>query len=82
MAYRGTSVSPIEAAVRRAELEAEHQRRRQSQLEVIVADLKRQAVKLEQEIIAEQNRTGIDDPAHYAFPTYAKSAILRRDNLR
>lgn len=82
MSYRGSRVSPIEAAIRRAESEAEHQRRRQSQIEAMVADLDRQAAELEREIIAEQNRAGIHDPAHYAYPTYAKSAIIRRDSLR
>ena len=82
MGYRRVRVSPFEEAVRRAEIEAEHQRRRRSQIEAMVADLDRRAADLEREIIAEQNRAGIHDPTHFAYPTYAKSVIIRRDNLR
>jgi flagellar protein FliJ len=37
---------------------------------------------LDREILAEQERAGIHDPAHFAYPTYAKAAITRRDNLK
>jgi flagellar export protein FliJ len=39
------------------------------------------AAELEREIKAEQDRAGIHDPAHFAYPTYAKAAMQRRDNL-
>ena len=29
----------------------------------------------------EQKKAGISDEAHYAYPTYAKYASMRRDNL-
>ena len=29
-----------------------------------------------------QDRAGIADPAHFAYPTYAKAATQRRENLR
>ena len=37
---------------------------------------------LEREIKTEQERAGIHDPAHFAYPTYAKAAIQRRENLK
>jgi flagellar export protein FliJ len=37
---------------------------------------------LEREIRVEQDRAGIHDPAHFAYPTYAKAAIARRENLK
>jgi flagellar export protein FliJ len=37
---------------------------------------------LEREISLEESRAGITDPGHFAYPTYAKAAIVRRDNLR
>ena len=40
------------------------------------------ATDLEREIQVEQDRAGIHDPGHYAYPTYAKAAINRRDNLK
>jgi flagellar export protein FliJ len=39
------------------------------------------SVDLEHEIATEQARAGIDDPTHFAYPTYAKAAIQRRENL-
>jgi flagellar export protein FliJ len=37
---------------------------------------------LDREIKTEQERAGIHDPAHFAYPTYAKAATTRRENLR
>jgi flagellar export protein FliJ len=37
---------------------------------------------LDREIKTEQDRAGIHDPAHFAYPTYAKAAMTRRENLR
>jgi len=39
------------------------------------------ATDLEREIQTEQDRAGINDPTHFAYPTYAKAAIQRRENL-
>jgi hypothetical protein len=58
------------------------QRRRATQVEAMIADMDRVASELEREIAAEQVRSGIHDPAHFAYPTYAKAAMARRDNLR
>ena len=40
------------------------------------------AGELDREIRLEQDRAGIHDPAHFAYPTYAKAAIARRENLK
>ena len=40
------------------------------------------ASDLEREIKVEQDRAGIHDPSHFAYPTYAKAAIQRRENLK
>jgi flagellar export protein FliJ len=32
--------------------------------------------------VAEQERAGIHDPSHFAYPTYAKAAMARRENLK
>src|SRR4030067_249285 len=42
----------------------------------------RTAAELDREIKLEQPRAGIHDPAHFAYPTYAKAAIARRENLK
>jgi flagellar export protein FliJ len=39
------------------------------------------AVDLDRQIAIEQERAGISDVNHYAYPTFAKAAIQRRNNL-
>ena len=47
----------------------------------MIADFERMSTDLEREIQTEQERAGINDPTHFAYPTYAKAAIQRRENL-
>ena len=51
-------------------------------MERMIADFDSMAADLDREILIEQERSGIHDPAHFAYPTYAKAAILRRNNLK
>jgi hypothetical protein len=51
-------------------------------MERMIADFDCMAADLDREILIEQERARIHDPAHFAYPTYAKAAILRRDNLK
>ena len=37
---------------------------------------------LDREIANEEKRAGISDPQHFAYPTYARAAMVRRDNLK
>jgi flagellar export protein FliJ len=53
-----------------------------AQIEVMIAEFERIAGELEREIKAEQDRAGIQDPNHFAYPTYAKAAMGRRENLK
>jgi flagellar export protein FliJ len=48
----------------------------------MIGEFDRMAGELEREIRLEQDRAGIHDPAHFAYPTYAKAAIARRENLK
>jgi flagellar export protein FliJ len=48
----------------------------------MIAEFDRIAGELEREIKVEQDRAGIHDPAHFAYPTYAKAATTRRENLK
>jgi flagellar export protein FliJ len=71
-----------ETLIRLRKFQVDEKRRRVAQIESMVADFDRMAADLEREITAEQDRAGIHDPAHFAYPTYAKAAIVRRDNLK
>lgn len=56
-------------------------RRRAAQVESMVAELDRMAAELDQQIAHEERRAGITDPTHFAYPTFARAARQRRDNL-
>jgi hypothetical protein len=68
--------------VRRSEFQADDRRQRVILMERMIADFDRIAADLDREILIEQERARNNDPAHFAYPTYAKAAIFRRDNLR
>ena len=71
-----------ETLIRLRKFQVDEKRRRVAQIEGMIAEFERIGCELEREIRAEQDRAGIHDPAHFAYPTYAKAAIQRRDNLR
>ncbi len=61
--------------------EVDERRQIVADIETMMVDLQQMAVDLERQIQAEQERAGVDDVNHYAYPTFAKAAIQRRDNL-
>jgi flagellar protein FliJ len=67
--------------IRSKKFQVDEKRRKVAQMEAMIADFQRMAADLEREILAEQERAGIHDPSHFAYPTYAKSAMARRENL-
>ena len=71
-----------ETLIRLKKFQVDEKRRKVAQIEGMIADFDRMATDLDREILAEQDRSGIHDPAHYAYPTYAKAAITRRNNLK
>jgi len=68
--------------IRLKRFQAEEKRRRVRQIETMVAEFTRMAGDLDREIVNEERRSGISDPGHVAYPTYARAAIARRDNLK
>ncbi len=68
--------------IRLKRFHVDEKRRRVAQIEAMVAEFDRMAVDLDREIAAEEQRSGISDLAHFAYPTYAKAARTRRDNLK
>jgi flagellar FliJ protein len=72
----------IQRRARLKRFQVDEKRRGVTQIESMIAELERIAADLDQEIKVEQDRSGIHDPAHFAYPTYAKAAMQRRENLR
>jgi flagellar FliJ protein len=71
-----------EALVHLKKLHVHEKRRQVVQIETMIAEFDRLASDLDREIQIEHDRARIHDPAHYAYPTYIKSVITRRDNLK
>lgn len=67
--------------VRLKKFQVEEKRRRLSQIEMMIAEFGRMAAELDREIAAEEQKSGVADPTHYAYSTYARAARTRRDNL-
>jgi flagellar export protein FliJ len=70
-----------ETLLRLKKFQVDEKRRRVAQIEGMIAEFDRIAGDLEREIKTEQDRAGIHDPGHFAYPTYAKAAMQRRENL-
>ena len=71
-----------ETLIRLKKFQVDEKRRKVAQIEGMTAEFERMGADLEREIRAEQERAGIHDPGHFAYPTYAKAAISRRENLK
>ena len=71
-----------ETLIRLRKFQVDENRRRTAQIEAMIAEFERMGADLEREIKTEQERVGIHDPSHFAYPTYAKAATQRRENLK
>lgn len=70
-----------EAAMRLKRFEADEKARKVADLEHMIREFEAMAADLDRQIQAEEEQTGIRDKAHFAYSTFAKSAMQRRDNL-
>ena len=77
-----STIRPRDGIVRLKRFHVEECRRRVEQIETMIGDFKRRVADLEEQIQAEQERSGIHDADHFAYPTFAKAAAQRRDNLK
>lgn len=70
-----------EPLIRAKRFAAEDARRRLAQIDTMIAEFERMASELERDISAEEARSGIADPKHFAYPPLAAAARQRRENL-
>jgi len=70
-----------ETLIRLKKFQVDEKRRKVAQIEAMIAEFERIATDLDREIKVEQDRAGIHDPGHFAYPTYAKAAMTRKENL-
>ena len=71
-----------ENLVRLKQFQVNEKRRQLLQLDMMIAEFDRMAAELEIQINAEEKKAGITDLNHFGYPTFAKAARLRRDNLK
>ncbi len=62
--------------------QVDEKRRAVAQIETMIADFNRKIAELDQQIELEQNRSGISDVTHFAYPTFARAALVRKENLQ
>jgi flagellar FliJ protein len=74
-------MKPQDTLARLKRFQVDERRRRVQQIESMVAEFSRIAQELDREVAVEEQRAGIFDQAHFAYPTYARAARTRRDNL-
>ena len=71
-----------ENLVRLKQFQVNEKRRQLLQLDMMIAEFERMANELDVQIAAEEKKAGITDMNHFAYPTFAKAARQRRDNLK
>jgi flagellar protein FliJ len=74
-------MKPRDTALRLRRFEAGEMARKVASIETMILDFEHMATDLARQISAEEERTGVRDPAHFAYSTFAKAASLRRANL-
>jgi hypothetical protein len=71
-----------ESLVRLKEFQVKDKRRQLAQLQLMMSEFERMSKELESQIAIEEKKSGITDPGHFAYPTFAKAARQRSDNLQ
>ncbi len=68
--------------VRLNQFKVNEKRRQLAQLDLMIGEFDRMAAELDAQIANEERKSGITDVSHFAYPTFARAARLRRDNLK
>jgi flagellar protein FliJ len=79
MGYR--TMKARETALRLKRFAADETARKVASLEHMIREFEGMSADLDRQIEAEEARTGIKDPAHFSYSTFAKSAHQRREKL-
>lgn len=74
-------MKPRESVVRLKMFQVREKRRQISQLDMMMGEFERMTAELEAQIVSEERKSGITDINHFAYPTFARAARQRRENL-
>ena len=61
--------------------QVEDKTRQLAQIDMMIAEFERMHSDLQAQIDFEEEKAGITDPEHFAYPTFAKAALQRQHNL-
>ena len=75
-------MKPRENQLRLRHFQVEDKTRQLTQIDLMIGELSRMASELDRQIRIEEEKSGISDPAHFAYPTFAKAARQRHANLQ
>lgn len=70
-----------ESLIRLKRFQVDEKRRQVGQIELMVTEFETMIRDLDTQIVVEEEKAGISDVAHFAYPTFAKAAMQRKDNL-
>jgi hypothetical protein len=62
--------------------QVEDKTRQLTQIDLMIGELTRMADELDRQIRIEEEKSGITDVNHFAYPTFAKAARQRHENLQ
>ncbi len=71
-----------QSLIRLRRFQVEEKQRQVNEIEMMMRDLQQKQFDLHEQVRFEQERSGIVDISHYAYPTFAKSAKDRADNIQ
>ena len=71
-----------ESVLRLKRFQVQEKARQVAQIETMVSQFQSMAEDLDGQIAYEEKKAGIEDVNHFAYPTFAKAARLRRENLQ
>ncbi|MEM9277631.1 MAG: flagellar export protein FliJ [Pseudomonadota bacterium] len=70
-----------ENLLRLKHFQVEDKTRQLAQIDMMIAEFEKMYGDLQAQIDIEEEKAGITDPAHFAYPTFAKAARQRQENL-
>jgi len=62
--------------------QVEDKTRQLTQIDMMIAEFEKMFGDLQAQVQIEEEKAGISDPTHFAYPTFAKAARQRQDNLK
>lgn len=74
-------MKPRDNLLRLKHFQVEDKTRQLTQIDLMIGELTKMAEELQRQIRIEEERSGITDPGHFAYPTFAKAARQRHANL-